>query len=1266
MPTIVDRGATHRWRPAVGNRKRETASRTPVPTAAVALPVAVALALAGAAALAVADGVDEEHAPAASSGAVVETRSDAADAAARPPLYFPLALAPRRVPPLEFGVTRGFYEAPFDLKLTAAAPDSVIRYTTDGSLPTAGHGSTYSRPILIDTTTVVRAAAFAGDQRITPVGTHTYEFIADAIRVTDKSAEQMGYPKSWGKYTEWRLEGQDVPADYGMSQRIVGTEEQAVRQALRAVPSMMLTTDPDDMFEREGIYANPLDEGREVPASVEYVDPAGAPGFQIDCGLRIAGNWSRKPDVMKKHALSLRFRSRYGPSRLEYDLFPGSPVTSFDTLRLRGSQADSFMYFADKGQYMHDQWARDTQRAMGWLSPYGAYVQVYLNGLYWGLYNLTEEPTAAFVSDHLGGAEADWDVIKDGPLVDGEWIYEVEDGDAEAYRALLDVVAASPNPDPRDPADLERYQYVAANLNLAQHADYNLIQIYGANVDWPEKNYRAARDRVAADGFQFFIWDYEHTTALRDDPSRGFCQTRRDPATGECGYQADTPGVAGLHGWLSRFPDYRVLFADRAALHLFGDGALTPGAAGARYTELADVVERAIAGESARWGSDAPEPRTMLEQLQIWRYYRATYGDWPQTQAMWRAERDRLLGSFFPVRTAVVLGQLCRQGLYPAANTPVIDASGDTLSVGVSPDGCPGGVTSGQLWYTLDGSDPREPITGAVSARARAYEGPVHLSGYAVIKARQLGGAPDENGWSALASAVVGSPRLRVSEIMYNPPGGSDFEFLELESLESAGIDLSGFGITDAVTFTFPSGVTVGPRGHVVIAKDTDALGLRYPGVDAAGEYDGKLDNGGDTITVSAPDGMVVAEVQYDDDGFWPLSPDGMGYSLVPLGSGSLRMPAAGALNDSDPESWRASAQVGGSPGIADPAPPPGRDAVVVNEVLANPGPNQEDAIELVNISAEPVDVGGWYLSDDRDELTRFRIPEGTTIEPGAFVVLYEEQLTADPDHRIGLSARGETVFLSSADPGGDLTGAVRAVEFGAAVAGTSLGRLRLPVGPRFVAQSRPTFGVDAPASVDEFRTGGGAANAPPAVGPVVLSEIMYQPSDGDEFVELRNVTTDTVKLHDPNDPARAWHFEAGVGLALPPGAEIPPNGFALAVAIDPGEFRARYGIPEAVPVFGPYDGALADGGETVALVRPWPEDPTDDETVIVVDSVTYGVRSPWPERAAGHGPSLERAPLTAFGDDPRPWTALTDGGTPGRENTPVARLFLPAAYQGH
>ena len=123
--------------------------------------------------------------------------------------------------------------------------------------------------------------------------------------------------------------------------------------------------------------------------------------------------------------------------------------------------------------------------------------------------------------------------------------------------------------------------------------------------------------------------------------------------------------------------------------------------------------------------------------------------------------------------------------------------------------------------------------------------------------------------------------------------------------------------------------------------------------------------------------------------------------------------------------------------------------------------------------------------------------------------------------------SNGEEVRLSAADAGGNLTGYAHGFSFGASPSGVSFGRHISSVGVEsFPAQKSQTFG---------------APNAGPLIGPVVLSELMYQPVlGGDEFVELRNVSSSPVQLFDPAN-GNGWRV-AGVGYTLPGGVTLQPN----------------------------------------------------------------------------------------------------------------------------
>ncbi len=76
---------------------------------------------------------------------------------------------------------RGFYDTPFALTLTSQVPDAQIRYTTDGTMPTSSHGSIYSSPLDITTTTVVRAAAFKSGYLDAEAVAHSFIFLDDVL-----------------------------------------------------------------------------------------------------------------------------------------------------------------------------------------------------------------------------------------------------------------------------------------------------------------------------------------------------------------------------------------------------------------------------------------------------------------------------------------------------------------------------------------------------------------------------------------------------------------------------------------------------------------------------------------------------------------------------------------------------------------------------------------------------------------------------------------------------------------------------------------------------------------------------------------------------------------------------------------------------------------------------------------------------------------------------------------------------------------------------
>ncbi|HTD66513.1 MAG TPA: lamin tail domain-containing protein, partial [Candidatus Limnocylindria bacterium] len=341
----------------------------------------------------------------------------------------------------------------------------------------------------------------------------------------------------------------------------------------------------------------------------------------------------------------------------------------------------------------------------------------------------------------------------------------------------------------------------------------------------------------------------------------------------------------------------------------------------------------------------------------------------------------------------------------------------------------------GTIYYTTNGADPRVMFSGAVSNAAVAYAGPVALSQSAVVKARSL---IDGTNWSAVTEATFAvatiGPSLRITEINYNPGGSTAYEFIELQNISSAPIDLSGMNF-QGVTFTFPNFSTLAGGARLVLASDFDpaAFAVRYPGVTVRGYFSDSLNNGGERITLRDSAGNVITSLDYDDGGGWPATADGGGYALEivnPFG------------DPDDPANWRASTTLGGTPGAVSTLPVLG--AVRLNEVLAenlaavNHSGTFPDFVELGNTSGAPIDLSGWSLTDDVTA-PAFVFPPGSTIAANGYLTIWCDAATnTTPGLHSGFSLgrNGENVFLYNAS--GNLADALT---FGLQLPDYSVGR---------------------------------------------------------------------------------------------------------------------------------------------------------------------------------------------------------------------------------
>jgi hypothetical protein len=316
--------------------------------------------------------------------------------------------------------------------------------------------------------------------------------------------------------------------------------------------------------------------------------------------------------------------------------------------------------------------------------------------------------------------------------------------------------------------------------------------------------------------------------------------------------------------------------------------------------------------------------------------------------------------------------------------------------------------------------------------------------------------------------------------------------------------------------------------------------------------------------------------------------------------------------------------------------------------------------------------MSGWFITDRKSDPFRFRIPDGTILQPGGYVVFYEYQFNRFPGIAPSFalsSSHGEDLYLFTADLLGNLTGFRTDTKCGAAPDAVSIGTYQTSQGIDFTALSQRTFGADNPASLTQFRTGTGLPNAYPKVGPVVINEIHYHPPDIisngttndnslDEFIELYNFSGNSVQLFDPVYPTNHWKLAKAVDFDFPPGLTRASGGHLVVVSFDPSvdatsraAFQQHYGT-NAVLV-GPYSGKLDNSGEKIELYKPDPPQADGFVPYVLVERIVYADNAPWPTNADGGGASLQRINVLAYGNDPVNWvgSAPTAGAALDRDH---------------
>ena len=392
-------------------------------------------------------------------------------------------------PEIIFSQPGGFYNTSFTLFLGCTDWERQIRYTTNGDTPTET-STLYEAPLFLDehlystsdifTLTyspvfeyiipdsvqhaiVIRAAAFDDEgQRISEVVTQTYLIRSlgcehHGLAVVSICADSLSL------------------FDYDTGIMVPGAHFDSLAP------------------ESTGNY---FQRGREWErlVNVEFYEPNNA-GINQQCGLRMHGNHARRAPAK---GMKIYAREEYGKKRFKHHFFSTTPISSFKHLIIKPF---SILW---PGTGVQDYVSNRVALAMGLEAPNSRPVVVYLNGEYWGIYFLQEKLDDHYLEDHFDIEPEACNIIS-GSGKDKEtwnWNIEVDAGDGSAFGQLLDWLEDA------DLSDSANYAYVSSQIDIDNFIDYQIMETFIANDDWPANNLRCWQTGDSKWRFAFFDGDY--------------------------------------------------------------------------------------------------------------------------------------------------------------------------------------------------------------------------------------------------------------------------------------------------------------------------------------------------------------------------------------------------------------------------------------------------------------------------------------------------------------------------------------------------------------------------------------------------------------------------------------------------------------------------------------------------------------------------------------------------------------------------------------